>query len=293
MSRVELGFLLESLNVPIDKILPSRKVPEGLLGSRKFAQIKASIEAIGLIEPLSVGKLDKGKRVLLDGHIRLIVLRDLGHTEVACLESKDDESFTYNNRINRLSSIQEHMMLRRAVERGVTTARLAKALSVDIAMINKKMTLLDGLCAEVVDLLKDQTFSTQVARALRKMKPTRQVECVELMISANTITVSYAEAMLMATPAAMLVEEKKALHRAGVTQEQVAKMEREMSNLEGQYKLVEQTYGQDVLNLVLAKGYLTKLLANKPVARYLKQKQPELLTEFEAIVQAVLPPASI
>ena len=33
-------------------------------------------------------------------------------------------------------------------------------------------------------------------------------------------------------------------------------------------------------------GYLTKLLANKPVARYLKQKQPELLTEFEAIVQA-------
>ena len=160
-------------------------------------------------------------------------------------------------------------------------------------MINKKMTLLDGLCAEVVDLLKDQTFSTQVARALRKMKPTRQVECVELMLSANTITVSYAEAMLMATPAAMLVEEKKAVHRAGVTQEQVAKMEREMSNLEGQYKLVEQTYGQDVLNLVLAKGYLTKLLANKPVARYLKQKQPELLTEFEAIVQAVLPPASI
>ena len=59
-------------------------------------------------------------------------------------------------------------------------------------MINKKMTLLDGLCAEVVDLLKDQTFSTQVARALRKMKPTRQVECVELMLSANTITVSYA-----------------------------------------------------------------------------------------------------
>ncbi len=78
-----------------------------------------------------------------------------------------------------------------------------------------------------------------------------------------------------------------------MTQEQVAKMEREMSNLEGQYKLVEQTYGQDVLNLVLAKGYLTKLLANKPVARYLKQKQPELLTEFEAIVQAVLPPAPI
>ena len=286
MSQVELGFLLESLSMPIDKILPSRQVPEGLLISRKFAQIKASIEAVGLIEPLSVGKLDKGKRVLLDGHIRLIALRDLGYTEVPCLESTDDESFTYNNRINRLSSIQEHHMLRRAVERGVSAERLAKALNVDVSLINKKMTLLDGLCTEVVDLLKDQTFSTEVARVLRKMKPTRQVECVELMLSANTITVSYAEAMLMATPPALLVDEKKVTKQAGVTQEQMAKMVREMGNLQGQYKLVEQTYGQDVLNLVLAKGYLTKLLANKPVARYLKQKQPELLTEFEAIVQA-------
>ena len=286
MSQVELGFLLESLSMPIDKILPSRQVPEGLLISRKFAQIKASIEAVGLIEPLSVGKLDKGKRVLLDGHIRLIALRDLGYTEVPCLESTDDESFTYNNRINRLSSIQEHHMLRRAVERGVSAERLAKALNVDVSLINKKMTLLDGLCTEVVDLLKDQTFSAEVARVLRKMKPTRQVECVELMLSANTITVSYAEAMLMATPPALLVDEKKVTKQAGVTQEQMAKMVREMGNLQGQYKLVEQTYGQDVLNLVLAKGYLTKLLANKPVARYLKQKQPELLTEFEAIVQA-------
>ena len=190
------------------------------------------------------------------------------------------------NRINRLSTIQEHHMLRRAVERGVSAERLAKALSVDVSLINKKMTLLDGLCTEVVDLLKDQTFSAKVTRVLRKMKPTRQVECVELMLSANTITVSYAQAMLMATPPALLVDEKKATKQPGVTQEQMAKMEREMGNLQGQYKLVEQTYGQDVLNLVLAKGYLTKLLANKPVARYLKQKQPELLTEFEAIVQA-------
>ena len=42
----------------------------------------------------------------------------------------------------------------------------------------------------------------------------------------------------------------------------MAKMEREMANLQGQYKMVEQTYGQDVLNLVLARGYLAKLLEN-------------------------------
>ena len=149
------------------------------------------------------------------------------------------------------------------------------------------MTLLDGICDEAADLLKDREFSAEISRVIRKMKPTRQVECVELMVSANTVTVAYAEALLVATPAEMLVEGKKPPKLTGLTQEQMAKMEREMSNLQGQYKMVEQTYGQDVLNLVLAKGYLTKLLENKAVVKYLKQRQPEVLAEFEAIVRTV------
>lgn len=288
MSKVGLGFVPESLTVPLDLILPSRRLPEGLLISRKFKQIRASIEAVGLIEPLSVGPRDKsGQHILLDGHTRLVALKELAFEEAPCLVATDDEAYTYNNRINRLSTIQEHFMLRRAIDRGVTPERLAKALSVDISHIIKKMTLLDGICAEATELLKDQQFSADIGRVIRKMKPTRQVECVELMVSANTITVAYAEALLVATPAAMLVDGKKPAKLTGLTQEQMAKMEREMSNLQGQYKMVEQTYGQDVLNLVLAKGYLAKLLENKSVARYLKQRQPDVLAEFEAIVQTV------
>ena len=107
------------------------------------------------------------------------------------------------------------------------------------------------------------------------------------MVLANNVTVAYAQAMLVATPAAMLVDGKKPANLTGLTQEQMAKMEREMSNLQGQYKTVEQTYGQDVLNLVLAKGYLAKLLDNQAVTRFLKQRQPEVLAEFESIVQTV------
>ena len=57
-----------------------------------------------------------------------------------------------------------------------------------------------------------------------------------------------------------------------------------MANLQGQYRLVEQTYGQDVLRLVLARGYLVKLLENATVTRYLRQRQPEVLEQFESIV---------
>ena len=148
-------------------------------------------------------------------------------------------------------------MIRRAVERGVSPERLAKALSVDISHITKKINLLEGICPEAVELFKDRQFSVELGRVIRKMKPTRQVECAELMVAANNMTVG---------------------------PEQMARMEREMSNLQGQYRLVEQSYGQDVLNLVLARGYLAKLLENAKVTKYVKQRQPEVLEQFTAIV---------
>ncbi|MBS1943376.1 MAG: ParB N-terminal domain-containing protein [Bacteroidetes bacterium] len=288
MSGPPLGFIPEPLTLPLERILPLRKMSEGILASRKFKQIAASLEAVGLIEPLSVGKPDKvGQHVLLDGHMRLLALRQLGHTEVLCLVATDDESYTYNNRINRISSIQEHHMLRRAVERGVTPDRLAKALNVDVSQIHKKVSLLEGICLEAVELLKDQHFSANLGAVLRKMKPTRQIECVELMLTANNITVAYAEALLAATPPQMLVGETKPRKMRGVSADQMVKMEREMGNLQGQLKLVEKSYGQDVLLLVLARGYLGKLIDNKAVLRFLKQRQPDVLAEFEHIVQTV------
>ena len=288
MSRPPLGFIPDPLTLALDRILPSRKTPEGLHTSRKFKQIVASMEAVGLIEPLSVGKADKtGQHILLDGHMRLLALRQLGYVDAPCLIATDDESYTYNNRINRISSIQEHHMLRRAVERGVTPDRLAKALNVDISQIHKKVSLLDGICPEAVEMLKDQYFAANLGSVLRKLKPTRQVECVELMLTANNMTVAYAEALLAATPPHLLISETKPRKVRGVTAEQMAKMEREMGNLQGQLKLVEKSYGQDVLLLVLARGYLGKLIDNKAVFRFLSQRQPDVLAEFENIVQTV------
>ena len=45
MSRPPLGFIPDPLTLPLDRILPSRKTPEGLHTSRKFKQIMASMEA--------------------------------------------------------------------------------------------------------------------------------------------------------------------------------------------------------------------------------------------------------
>ena len=288
MTGVALGFQLQPLDLGLDQVLPSRKVPAGLASTRKYKQIRASIEEVGLIEPLSVSAVQSspGQYMLLDGHVRLIALRDLGRESAPCLVATDDEAYTYNSRINRLSTIQEHFMIRRAIDGGLSPQRLAKALCVDVSQIVKKANLLEGICPEAAEIFKDRQFLAELGRVIRKMKPNRQIECAELMASANNLTVSYAEALLVATPAEMLVDGKRPLKLAGATPEQMLKMEREMANLQSQYRLVEHTYGQDVLNFVLAKGYLAKLLENARVAKYLKQQQSEVLEQFRAIVDS-------
>jgi hypothetical protein len=178
-------------------------------------------------------------------------------------------------------------MIKRAISRGVSAERLASSLNVDLTQIMRKVKLLDGICPEATKLLKDQVFSTKLSDILRKMKPTRQIECVELMISANNIKIPYAQALLAATPSQMLVEGSKSRKFRGISAEQMLKMEREMGNLNDQYKLVEESYGQDVLNLVLAKGYLSKLVENKEIARFIKQNQPDVYNEFISIIETV------
>lgn len=60
-------------------------------------------------------------------------------------------------------------------------------------------------------------------------------------------------------------------------------MEREAATLDREFKTIEQDYGADHLDLVLASGYLGKLLGNARVVRYLAQFHPDILSEFQKI----------
>jgi hypothetical protein len=285
MNGVPRAFSPEILQVPLDKLLPSRSLPGSVPGSVKFRQIVSSIQSVGLIEPLSVTPMNSisGQYLVLDGHVRIMAMQKLEFSVAPCLLAADDEAYTYNSRINRLSSIQETRMLQEAVAKEVSKERLAQSLNIDISSLLKKLKLLDGICPEAVELLRDRQFSPEISRILRKMKATRQVVCVDLMLSANSLTVNYAEALLATTPAELLVGGEKP-EMKGVTAEQMARMEHEMENLQGQYKLIEDSYADDVLNLVVAQGYLSKLLANDAVSRFIEQHRQDIYEQFKSIV---------
>ena len=225
--------------------------------------------------------------ILLDGHLRLEVLKELGQTSARCLISTDDEAYTYNKRVSKLATVQEHVMVLNAIRDGhVAEDRIAKALNLDIASIRRKRDLLVGIGHEAAEVLKNRNISPNVFAALKKMKPMRQLEVAELLVATNNLSVPYTKALLAATPTEMLVDPDKRKVIEGLTPEQIAKMEKEMDSLQRDLKLIEASHGNEVLNLVLARGYLAKLFGNARVVRYLAQNFGDIFRELQAIVEA-------
>jgi hypothetical protein len=68
---------------------------------------------------------------------------------------------------------------------------------------------------------------------------------------------------------------------------------RELASLQVQTKGFEESYGLDNLHLTVAKAYLTKLLANVRVVRWLAQNKPEYLSEFQSIAELTNLPTEI
>src|ERR1700685_3493561 len=123
---------------------------------------------------------------------------------------------------------------------------------------------------------------------LKRMAPLRQIEAAELMIAMNRYTISYARSLLAATPQSQLADPYKPKVVRGLSDEQLTRMERESASVERDFKMIEQSYGADHLDLVLAKGYLAKLLGNARVVRYLAQHQQDILGAFQKIAEMEL-----
>jgi len=282
---VRAAFDLAGVTLPLASIHPIRQVKPTDHAFGKYKAVVSSIREVGVIEPLIVYP-QRGSRdtyLLLDGHMRLKALQELGRTEAFCLIAKDDDAFTYNDKVSRLSLIQEHAMIVRAIDQGVTADQISKALSIDIAKVRSSLNLLDGIDADAVELLKDKPITASSLRLYRKAKPMRQVDMAHLMVSGNNYTWAYAEALIIGTPADQLVGSTKRKETHGISEEEISRMEKEMEVLERDYRLYQDQFGENSLHLNTIQRYVKRLLENTKIKRFLGTRYPELLEEFQEL----------
>jgi hypothetical protein len=176
-------------------------------------------------------------------------------------------------------------MIMKAIKDGVPEERIAKALDVNLVRIKEKRNMLKGLCPDVVALLKDKPITGPALVLLRKVKPMRQIEIAELMIGLNNFSQIYMRALQATTSRDDLVNPEETKPTDGLKPEDLNRMRREMDVLEKDIKSVEESYGRNVLDFTLARGYLKKMLDNGKVVRFLSSRHGDILAEFSKILE--------
>ncbi len=91
------------------------------------------------------------------------------------------------------------------------------------------------------------------------------------MVAMNKYSITYAKSLVGATPSSQLIDQSKPKRVNGLTDDQIALMEEESAKLDREFRLIEQSYGADHLDLVVVAGFLERLLGNARIVRYFTQ----------------------
>lgn len=284
MSRVKRAFKPVELLLPIASFIPRDEIPPGFRRSATYRQMAASIEHLGLIESVIVYPHGQDRYLLLDGHIRVDILKSREVAEVRAIVATEDEAYTYNKRVNHAPAIAQHFMILKALELGVSEERIAKALDRNIAEIRQRRDMLDGICPEAVEILKTKEVTANAFGVLRKMRPLRQIEAAEHMVANGTYSVKFAKFLLSITAPEMLLEPVTEKRVEATSKGASAMLQQEMEALLKDFKAVEDSYGTESLSLTVICGYVGRLLANPKVEKYLAKHQPDILGVLRSTV---------
>ncbi|MGF6596330.1 ParB-like chromosome segregation protein Spo0J [Paraburkholderia sp. GAS448] len=283
---LKAAFESQPVMLQLDALDSSRALPKTATSGQKFLQILASIAAIGLVEPLIVVRINgTGKAFrILDGRLRVEAMQRLGLNEALCLIATDDEAYTYNKHISRLTSAQDARMIAKAIEHGVPRERIALVLGIEVDTVKRRASLLDGISHETAALLADKACPATTFDALKLMKPLRQVEAVELMCGQGNFTSAFARAIVAATAPEQLEHGADARRESGnEVVEQLAKLERELATLQATVAQTDERYGIEHLHLTVSVAYIATLVGNERVARWLNERNPDFAAQFETI----------
>lgn len=290
-SRVKAAFDQQVVLLPVEMVVPQKDLPPEFRKSKTYKKICTSLEHIGLIEPLVVYPRGPRDYLLLDGHTRLDILKQRGVTEVRTIFAMDDEAYTYNKKVNHAPPVAEHFMMLKALAHGVSEERLAQVLNISISAIRQQRNMLDGICDEAIEILRNSNVSATAFAALRKMKPIRQIEAAEHMHATGTFSVRFAQALLEVTRPELLVttcpKPKPTIEATSLAAQ--AMLEEETDLLIRELKGVEESYGTDMLTLSIACGYVERLLSNPRVEKHLEKHHSEILGELRTLLADVKP----
>ena len=272
---------VEGADVPIASLVP---LHERTIPKPSFRRLRASIEAVGLIEPLLVYREEDDRVVILDGYLRYRACLELGVAQVPCIVLPRKEAYTPNRMVNRLSGVQEHRMLTQALGT-VGEERIAQALGIRSLRHRLKDGILRQLHPEVIRAFDERNLPIhRCAGHLTHVNPEYQLTILREMERAKDFSAPFARTLILRAPEA----ERSDLGRRknpwtkgeGEKEALVAKLE----EAERRHDFYAGLYRQYVADLLKLCVYVRSLVTNPAVGGVLRERHPKVLEQFEKIL---------
>ena len=139
MNEMKIGFEMRKIRLPLEDILPMRQIKEPHKKSGDTKRFWHPSRKSGwLSRSWFIRKRTSREHTCCwMGICAIVALKELGETTADCIIANDDECFTYNARISRLPPIQEHKMIVKAVNNGVSPERIAAALNMPLNVVQR------------------------------------------------------------------------------------------------------------------------------------------------------------
>lgn len=280
---IKLRFGDNFIYLDTNKLTPSKELLENVKRSHKYHQIVTSIESLGIIEPIIVF-YDKENDVtkILDGHLRVEALKDLGIEKAPCILSSINDAFTPNKQVNHINVVEEHRMIMKSLAK-VSMEKLSAALGISIESIKDKANVMNGIDPSVIPKLSDKPIPKATFDVLRKMKPVRQIEAVGTMINFDNYSRKFAMSILDATPASLIVNKGKNVSYKRDIRKNIFRLEQEMATTSDETKKLQNEYGSNMLKFVIIQSYINKLLGNPKVLHWFLENEIDYLNELKRI----------
>lgn len=204
----------EAMSLPIAKIEPRREQPREYFDEDALSELADSISRYGLIQPITVRKLDSGFYQIIAGERRWRAARLAGLQElpVRVIEADDrrtaELALVENLQREDLNPIEEAKGYKTLIdEYGLTQDEAARSVGRSRPAVTNALRLL-SLCPEVLELVEKDQLSAGHARTLVPLgDPKRQLEAAKLVIS-QSLSVRRTEELVARMSKAPRAEEK-------------------------------------------------------------------------------------
>lgn len=268
-----------AIDVPVIQLRPLR---ERKVTKREYDRILASIKAVGLVEPLVVFP-ENGDYLILDGVQRYRALVELGVTVAPCIMGKQREAFTGNRMVNRVSPVQEHRMIEKALDE-VDEGVIAAALGISTLDHRLKKSLLKQLHSDVAAAYDAGKVTRACARELTHVKPHRQKEILHAMEGYKDYSTTFARSLIVKTPAHQRETRGRKHNPWNRTTQRKNDLLKKLTEAEQKHDFYSQLYKQYTVDLLRLAIYARSLLTNLRIREYLDRNHPAIVSRFETII---------